>query len=199
MPAQWQWQVGVQMRAAVVDLDRRLLRRQSRVQPARRVPGRLAGEPQRRRLRSGVPAANQDPTIRGTSTVPGAEAYTSNLLRPYAGYGNINQHTTEFQDTYHSLQTAVNRRFRNGFSFGAQLYLGHLVDRQHRPQKRLQHNADGSFSLRADQAEYEELNKNLDRRPHYLKANAVWDLPNVPIVVAASSVRSSTTGTSPAS
>ena len=75
---------------------------------------------------------NQDPTL-GPSTVPGANAYTTNLLRPYRGLGNINQNTTEFHDTYHSMQVIFNRRFRDGFAFGAELHLEHLVDGQHRP------------------------------------------------------------------
>jgi len=33
---------------------------------------------------------NQDPTL-GTSTVPGASAYTANLLRPYRGLSTIAQ------------------------------------------------------------------------------------------------------------
>ena len=61
---------------------------------------------------------NQDPTL-GPQTVPGAGAYAANLLRAYRGLGNINQNTTEFHDTYHSIQSNFNRRFRNGFSFGA--------------------------------------------------------------------------------
>ena len=38
---------------------------------------------------------NQDPTL-GTQAVPGAGALPTNLLRPYRGFGNINQNTTEF-------------------------------------------------------------------------------------------------------
>ena len=119
----------------------------------------------------------QDPTL--SSSVPGGAAYTTNLLRPFQGLGNINQQTTEFWDTYHSIQTSLNRRFRNGFSFGANYTYGISLTGNTGLQKRLQHNADGSISVRADQAAYEELNKTLDRRPHYLKANTVWDLPNV--------------------
>jgi hypothetical protein len=74
---------------------------------------------------------------------------------------------------------SLNRRFRNGFSFGANYTWGISFTGNTGLQKRLQHAPDGTFSIRADQAEYEELNKTLDRRPHYLKANAVWDLPNV--------------------
>ena len=43
---------------------------------------------------------------------------------PYPGLANINQNTTEFWDTYHSLQASLNRRFRNGFSFGANYTYG---------------------------------------------------------------------------
>jgi hypothetical protein len=122
---------------------------------------------------------NQDPTLAGSTTVPGAAAYTQNLLRPFRGLSNINQNTTEFWDLYHSLQMSLNRRFRNGFSFGANYTWGMSFTGNTGLQKRLQHAADGTFSLRSDQAAYEELNKNLDRRPHYLKANVVWQLPDV--------------------
>ncbi len=180
VPAQWHWQVGVQRALGwSTSLDVSYVGNHG----FNRLGNYQAGSPVNLNavdFGAAYAAQYQDPTIRGTSTVPGAEAYTSNLLRPYAGYGNINQHTTEFQDTYHSLQTAVNRRFRNGFSFGANYTWGISLTGNTGLQKRLQHNADGSYSIRADQAQYEELNKNLDRRPHYLKANAVWDLPNVP-------------------
>jgi len=46
--------------------------------------------------------------------------------------------------------------------------------------KRLTHNADGSISVRSDQAAYEELNDMLNLQRHLLKANWVWDLPSVP-------------------
>jgi hypothetical protein len=122
---------------------------------------------------------NQDPTLAGSTAVPGAAAYTQNLLRPFRGLSSINQNTTDFWDLYHSLQVSLNRRFRNGFSFGGNYTWGISLTGNTGLQQRLQHAADGTFSLRADQAAYEELNKYLDRRPHYLKANAVWDLPNV--------------------
>jgi hypothetical protein len=36
--------------------------------------------------------ANQDPTSTSTSTLPGAKALSSDLLRPYVGYGTINMY-----------------------------------------------------------------------------------------------------------
>ena len=86
---------------------------------------------------------------------------------------------TEFWDTYHSLQASLNRRFRNGFSFGANYTYGISYKGNIGLQQRFVHSADGSFQLRDDQDEFEKLNETLDRRPHSLKANAVWDLPNV--------------------
>ncbi len=44
-------------------------------------------------------------------------------------------------------------------------------------QRRYEHAADGSLSLRADNAAFEELNKTLDARPHMIVANAVWSVP----------------------
>jgi hypothetical protein len=120
---------------------------------------------------------NQDRTQ--TSTVPGANTIDNNL-RPYPGLGPINQNTTEFHDTYHSLQTSVNRRFRQGVAFGANYTWGISFTGNTGLQKRLQHAPDGSISLRADQKDYEKLNEKLDARPHIFRGNVVWDLPNSP-------------------
>ena len=60
----------------------------------------------------------QDATL-GPAAYPGASAYSTNLLRPFVGLGTIGQNTSDFHDTYHSMQVSVNRRFAKGFSFGA--------------------------------------------------------------------------------
>ena len=121
----------------------------------------------------------QDKT-KGTSAVPGANAYVSNLLRPYRGLTNINQNTTDFWDTYHSIQSNVNRRFRNGFSFGVNYVLSLSFKGNTGLTQRLQHAADGSISVRADQADYEELLEDQNLQRHLMKANFVWDLPKLP-------------------
>jgi hypothetical protein len=123
---------------------------------------------------------NQDPTLIGSSTVPGATAYPENILKPYRGLGNINQNTTDFWDLYHSLQTSLNRRFRNGFSLGLNYTYGISFKGNTGLVKRLDHAPDGTATLRADQADYEELLGTLDRRPHTIKANGVWSLPHAP-------------------
>ena len=123
--------------------------------------------------------ANQDPTLNPSAT-PGASALTTNLLRPFRGFGSIGQHTTEFYEKFHSIQTSFNRRFRGGMSFGLNYTWSLVLEGNTGLQKRLQHNADGSFSVRADQAKYEELNKTLTNfRPHVIRGNMVWDMPDL--------------------
>jgi hypothetical protein len=43
----------------------------------------------------------------------------------------------------------------------------------------LQHAADGTISVRADQAQYEELNKTVSYQPHVFRGNVVWDMPDL--------------------
>jgi hypothetical protein len=61
-------------------------------------------------------AENQDPT-RPPSSTPGGSALTTDLLRPYPGYGGIRLWRSTGESNYHALQTAINRRFDNGLMF----------------------------------------------------------------------------------
>jgi hypothetical protein len=121
---------------------------------------------------------NQDPTL-GTQAVPGAGANVTNLLRAFRGLQGISQNTTEFHDTFHSIQTAYQRRFQNGFSAGVNYTLGLSLKGNTGLVKRLQHAADGTISVRADQAQYEDMFSDLGLQRHILKANAVWDMPDM--------------------
>jgi Carboxypeptidase regulatory-like domain len=123
-------------------------------------------------------AQNQDLT-KGAGAFPGLNALSTNLLRPYRGLGIVANQTTEFWDTYHSLQFTLNRRYRNSFAFGVNYTRGLSFKGNTGLQLRLQHNADGTYSVRNDQAAYEALNENLDLRPNIVKANALWDLPKL--------------------
>lgn len=116
----------------------------------------------------------QDPTL-GTPSIPGGSAYTTNLLRPYAGLGVINQNTTSFHDTYHSMQVTLNRRFAHGVSFAAAYTYGISLKGNTGLIYRYTHNPDGTISVRSDQGQYEALNETLDRRPHFLKVNSTWE------------------------
>jgi len=178
VPASWQWQGGVQMAlpwASVLDVS----------YVGNHGYNRLGGF-------QGGTTVNlnavdfgtaylpqyQDQT-RAASTIPGANAYTTNLLRPYRGLSNINQNTTDFWDEYHSIQSSLNRRFRNGFSVGLNYVLSLSFKGNTGLQKRLQHAPDGTVSTRADQAEYEKLNENLNLQRHLIKGNFVWSLPKI--------------------
>ena len=59
---------------------------------------------------------NQDPT-RPPSSTPGGSALTTDLLRPYPGYGGIRMWKNTGEANYHALQTSINRRFDNGLMF----------------------------------------------------------------------------------
>jgi len=119
---------------------------------------------------------NQDPTL-GTSTTPGQTAVLSDQMRAYRGYGNINQQVGRGWRTFHSLQLAFNRRFRNGLSFGFNDTIT-LYDHQNTG-VRLQHNTDGTVSVRADQAEADTLLGTTINQVHVLKGNFVWDMPDL--------------------
>src|SRR5690606_3502993 len=99
----------------------------------------------------------------------------TNLLRPYAGLGQIQARLTQYSQTYQSVQTSFNRRFRNGLSFGINHTLSLAFTGNTGLPLRLEHAADGSYSVRADQADYEALMNDIGIQRHIVKANAVWD------------------------
>ncbi len=119
---------------------------------------------------------NQDRTLTA-STTPGATAVVSDLMRTFRGYSSITQTSGWQERTYHSLQLSLQRRFRNGLSFGFNDTIG-LYDRQNTT-PRLQHAPDGTVSIRSDQAEADSLLGDNNPQAHIIKANFVWDLPDV--------------------
>jgi hypothetical protein len=128
---------------------------------------------------------NQDPTL-AASNVKGAQAFTGDLLRPLRGLGPIFMNEANRWNDSELVSTSLTRRFSRGFS--AQLnytygirYVGTTgaADTSNNPiQKRLQHNADGTYSVRSDQKAYEDLmGANLGLKRHLIKGNFVWSLP----------------------
>ena len=125
-------------------------------------------------------AANQDPTrSAAVAAVPGSAAYVQELLRPIRGYANIDQQWQAFERTYHGLQFSAQRRFRNGVSFGGNYTLSLSDNGTTGVPLRLQHNADGSFSVREDQAIFNGLMQNQGLQRHVVKANFIWDMPDL--------------------
>jgi hypothetical protein len=119
---------------------------------------------------------NQDRTLAPAATL-GATALLQDQMRSYRGYGAIQQQWGRNWRTYHSLQLSFNRRFRNGVSFGFNDTIS-LSDHESAG-ARLQHGADGSYSIRSDQAEADALLGTTVTNRHIMKANFVWDLPDL--------------------
>jgi hypothetical protein len=120
---------------------------------------------------------NQDPT-QSPSATPGATALTTDLLRPYRGLGALNLMWGRTWNEYHSLQASFNRRFRDGLQFGLNYTLGLSYTGNTITPLRLQHAADGSFSIRPDQADADKLLQDTGLRRHIVKGNFVWDMPD---------------------
>ncbi|HET7697433.1 MAG TPA: carboxypeptidase-like regulatory domain-containing protein [Vicinamibacterales bacterium] len=120
-------------------------------------------------------AANQDPTV--SSALPGGAAVTADQMRAFRGFGSITQAQPRGWLTSHSLQMSFNRRFRNGVSFG--FNDAWLISQKGSAGARLQHNADGTFSERADQADADRLLGRFVPVKHTFKGNFVWDLPDL--------------------
>jgi hypothetical protein len=128
---------------------------------------------------------NQDRTLAPAATL-GATAVLQDQMRPFRGYGPIAQQWSRGWRTYHSLQIAFNRRFKNGVSFGFNDTIS-LYDHQNtyplpanqNTTARLQHNPDGSYSVRSDQAEADRLLGTTVTNRHIMKGNFVWDLPDI--------------------
>lgn len=122
-------------------------------------------------------AAFADPT---QATPTAANSYVStqpNLIRFYSGYATITQQQPIGWRTYHSLQIALTRRLRNGLAFGFNDTI-QLSDTQF-VAPRLQHNADGTITIRSDQAKAQELFGDNQPAPHVMRANFTWDLPDL--------------------
>jgi hypothetical protein len=119
---------------------------------------------------------NQDPTL-GPNATAGARAISEDRLRAFRGYADITQQWSRGWVTSHSLQLALNRRFQNGLSFGFNDTI--VLSATGSTPARLQHAPDGSYSIRADQAEADRLlGHTIDRR-QLLKGYFVWDLPDL--------------------
>jgi hypothetical protein len=181
LPSSWQWQGGVQIALpwnAALDVSYVGNHGFNRL---RAFQGGANGAVDLNAVDIGAAylAKNQDPTL-APSSVPGATAYTTNLLRGFRGLAAVNEQETRFWDEYHSLQFSLNRRFRDGLAFGTNYTLGLSLKGNTGLQMRLQHAADGTISVRSDQAAYETLNENLALQRHVIKSYAVWNLPSVP-------------------
>ncbi|HWB15183.1 MAG TPA: hypothetical protein VG538_02155, partial [Vicinamibacterales bacterium] len=119
---------------------------------------------------------NQDPTLAPSAT-PGASAVLPDQMRAMRGYSGITQQMANGWETYHSIQLSFQRRFSRGLAFGFNDTIA-LLDRGN-ANLRLQHNPDGSYVVRSDQAEADELLGDGNPIAHTMKANFIWSLPHL--------------------
>lgn len=124
---------------------------------------------------SAFAASNQDSTI--SSTTPGAAAVAADQMRAFRGFSSITQNNSRGWVTTHILALSVNRRFANGVSFLANDTI--VLAQKGSTNARLQHNADGTYSERADQATADELLGNFVPTRHTMKASFTWAPANI--------------------
>ncbi len=117
---------------------------------------------------------SQDRTL--APTTAGATSISTDQMRAFRGYSGITQNVSRGWVNYHSLQLSFTRRFRNGISWGFNDTIG--LSSRGSTAARLQHNADGTVGHRSDQAQADDL-LQVDPIRHTMKANFVWDLPDL--------------------
>ena len=135
-------------------------------------------EPERRRFRHGVPGEHQDPT-KGTNAIPGAAALRTNLLRPYRGLRHHPARTRPSSGMSPHDPDVVQPPIPARVPVRHQPHAGSRSPATLACRSGCSTTADGTFSVRADQAQYEALNQTLNLQRHVLKANAIWDLPHM--------------------
>jgi hypothetical protein len=118
----------------------------------------------------------QDPT-KGTSAIPGATAYTTDLLRPYRGIGAVNTTWPRFWSQYDSLQVSYNRRMKNHWQAGLSWTYSLRYDGNTYSQPHLVHNSDGTIGFASNQKQLDDIFHNQGRRPNMIKANGVYQVP----------------------
>lgn len=117
--------------------------------------------------------ANQDPTV--TSALLGGAAVTQNMMRSIRGFGSLNMMLPRGWITSHTLQIAFNRRFAHGLQFGVNDTV--MLKRQADAGARIQHDANGVWSYRADQSEADALLADYIPTRHTFKGDFVWAIP----------------------
>jgi hypothetical protein len=119
----------------------------------------------------------QDPTQVPNGVATSLVNTNVNQVRYYTGYANITQNQPRGRRTYHSVLLSWTRRMRNGVSFGFNDTIS-LSDKQ-QSTARLQHNPDGTVTVRSDQEKSDLLLGDNHPQTHIMRANFIWQLPRV--------------------
>jgi len=119
----------------------------------------------------------QDPTQTFNGVTSSLVNTNTNGARSFTGFGNITQSQPNGRRTYHSIQLSLSRRLNSGISFGFNDTMS-LYDKQS-VVPRLQHNADGTITVRSDQARAQELLGDNHPQTHIMRGNVIWQLPKL--------------------
>ncbi|MGE0102542.1 MAG: carboxypeptidase regulatory-like domain-containing protein [Blastocatellales bacterium] len=132
--------------------------------------------------------AAQDPSFYANGIVPDEEpnlpqiyrdaglkfsgrfAFQPDFLRRFPGYGTVQMKTFGGSSNYHSLQATMQRRFRQGITFGASYTWSKALGTAS--------NVEGEFINIVCSRCYDYRVLSFDRR-HILNFNYVWDLPKI--------------------
>jgi len=128
---------------------------------------------------------NQDRTLAASAT-PGASAVVTQLMAPLRGYNNVWLTTNLGWRTYHGLQLSLQRRLNRGIQFGFNDTIT-LSDRgfcasggcPSTQALRMQHSADGSYVVRSDQGQQDDLLGDMLTPRHIFKGTFLWMLPSM--------------------
>ena len=123
--------------------------------------------------------AKQDPTSAPSAT-PGASSLAAlfpDLVRGYKGYTAIALRTYDGWRKYDAIQFSINRRLRNGISFGFNdaITLRDIA----RVAPRYDHDAAGNLTVRSDQGALQGLLQDQLQPRHLMKATGLWQLPEI--------------------
>src|SRR5262249_18278075 len=93
-----------------------------------------------------------------------------NFLRPYKGYGDINQTTWSGNSNYNALQIQVNRRYTTGLQFGVAYTYSRTLDYANDDSSDV-NNGRPYKSFNYGPADFDQT--------HILTFNYIYDLPNL--------------------
>jgi hypothetical protein len=121
----------------------------------------------------------QDPVTTVSATPGGSSlaATVPDLVRSYKGYNSITFRNYNGWRSYDSIQFSINRRFRNGFSFGFNDAITLRDIALVAP--RYDHTPDGQVVIRADQSKLQSLLQDQLDPTHVMKAQAIYQLPSM--------------------
>jgi carboxypeptidase family protein/TonB-dependent receptor-like protein len=128
-------------------------------------------------LPAGVPChpENRDGSIATSTTSATTGARNNDFLRPYLGYGDINQVTWSGNSRYDSLQIQANRRYRKGFRAGLAYTFAKSTDPTSDDRDGLIY-ANGTAFGGRDYKVFNVAASDFDQR-HVLTVNYIWDVP----------------------